>query len=180
MRTIWAFLREDRGSYTIEFCLWIPMFLVFLAATVDASLLYMTHNNMWNAARDTARRASTGEFKNDEEIIDHLEGVLLLGGNRYFLPITEMIDRTGEAGNGPEVRVAIQTTIADASLFNIFGAIDWWFGAYSPGEENYGCASAYEGNIMSCALHAEVKMRLEPALANLNDDDEDDGSGSGT
>ena len=162
MGKISAFLRDERGSYTIEFCLWIPMFLVFLAATVDASLLYLTHNNMWNAARDTARRASTGELGDYAAIVNHLEGTLLLGGNEYWLPPGQGIDPLNK-----EVTVAIQTTIADASLFNIFGAVDWWFGSYSPGEEYYACGEGRGGSIMGCALHAQVVMPLEPAIADL-------------
>ena len=165
MGKISDFLRDEQGSYTIEFCLWIPMFLVFLAATVDASLLYLTHNNMWNAARDAARRASTRELPDWPAVQEHLEGTLLLGGNTYYMPPEES-GKQGFHETKPEVTVVIQTTIADASLFNIFGAIDWWFGAYSPGEVDYtSCADAL-GNIMSCALHAEVTMALEPALAN--------------
>ncbi|HUF56616.1 MAG TPA: TadE/TadG family type IV pilus assembly protein [Thermohalobaculum sp.] len=158
MGLISAFLRDERGSYTIEFCLWIPMFLFFLAATVDASLLYLTHNNMWNAARDAARRASTGELEDYDAIRNHLEGTLLLGGTRYFLPPGQGIDEANK-----EVTVAIQTQVGDASLFNIFGWVGWWFGSYSPGEEGYACNN--DGNIMGCALHAEVRMALEPQLA---------------
>ena len=170
MRQISAFLRDERGSYTIEFCLWIPMFLFFLAATVDASLLYMTHNNMWNAARDTARRASTGELPNYAAIKDHLEDKLLLGGNRYFLPPGQGIE------NG-QVTVAIQTLIADASLFNIFGYVSWWFGSYTPGSVGYGCNN--DGNIMGCALHAEVTMRLEPAITSGQEEEGGGGGGGG-
>lgn len=168
MKKFADFLRDDGGSYTIEFCLWIPVFLVFLAATVDASLLYLTHNNMWNAARDAARRASVGAFGTgegvDAEIREYLEGTLLLGGNRYYLP-------PGQGWGKPEdgeVTVTIQTTVADASLFNIFGAVGWWFGAYSPGETKHACAVSSDrpagGSIMDCALHAQVTMRIEPAL----------------
>lgn len=161
MGRISAFLRDERGSYTIEFCLWIPMFLFFLAATVDASLLYLTHNNMWNAARDAARRGSTGELEDYAAIKQHLEGTLLLGGNQYYLP-------AGQGVNGNEVTVVIQTQIGDASLFNIFGYIGWWFGSYDPGSVGYGCNDG--DNIMGCALHAEVTMALEPALIDSDDD----------
>ena len=156
-----AFLRDERGSYTIEFCLWIPMFLVFLAATVDASLLYLTHNNMWNAARDTARRVSTGEIDSKEEAYEALERRLVYTDGYVFGY------GKGNDGDGNVAKIVVQIPMADASLFNIFAAVNWWFGSFSPGEETYSCGGTNvdsAGTIMGCLLHAEVTMALEPAL----------------
>ena len=56
------FLRDERGSQTIEFVLWIPIIGALMVLITDAFLLYMTHTEMWNVARDTARRMTTGDL----------------------------------------------------------------------------------------------------------------------
>jgi Flp pilus assembly protein TadG len=60
MRGILTFLRDERGSQTIEFVLWLPIIGALLVVISYASILYMTHTEMWNVARDTARRLTVG------------------------------------------------------------------------------------------------------------------------
>ncbi len=62
MGGILTFLRDDRGSQTIEFVLWLPITAALLVIISYASILYTTHTEMWNVARDTARRMTTGLF----------------------------------------------------------------------------------------------------------------------
>ena len=59
MHSVLTFLRDERGSQTIEFVLWIPIIGALMVLITDAFLLYMTHTEMWNVARDTARRMTT-------------------------------------------------------------------------------------------------------------------------
>jgi Flp pilus assembly protein TadG len=66
MRGILTFLRDDRGSQTIEFVLWLPIIGALLVIISYASILYTTHTEMWNVARDTARRMTTGLFDVDK------------------------------------------------------------------------------------------------------------------
>src|ERR1700680_651165 len=56
------FGREQRGSITVEFVIWIPVFLVIMGFIADATMLYLTQADMWNVARDTARRMTTGQL----------------------------------------------------------------------------------------------------------------------
>ena len=62
MRGILTFLRDDRGSQSIEFVLWLPIIGALLVIISYASILYTAHTEMWNVARDTARRMTTGVF----------------------------------------------------------------------------------------------------------------------
>ena len=59
MYSVLTLLRDDRGSQTIEFVLWIPIIGALMVLITDAFLLDMTHTEMWNVARDTARRMTT-------------------------------------------------------------------------------------------------------------------------
>lgn len=57
-----SFLSDDRGSVTIEFVLWVPVFAVIMMLASDASFMYLTMTRMENAARDAARRVSMGQL----------------------------------------------------------------------------------------------------------------------
>ncbi len=59
------FLKNERGSSTIEFVLWIPLFALMLMITSDASFVYLTSTRMENVARDAARRVSMGQISTD-------------------------------------------------------------------------------------------------------------------
>lgn len=61
------FLRDERGSATIEFMLWIPIIVALLVTVIDATTLYITHTEMWNVARNTARQMSSGVIGTEAE-----------------------------------------------------------------------------------------------------------------
>jgi Flp pilus assembly protein TadG len=50
-----AFTRETRGSVTVEFVMWVPVFCGLLMLFADTSLTYMNQSNFWNVSRETAR-----------------------------------------------------------------------------------------------------------------------------
>ncbi len=50
-----VYRKKDDGTVSVEFVLWMPLFLVILALAIDASLLFMSQSNYWSVSRDTAR-----------------------------------------------------------------------------------------------------------------------------
>ena len=114
MQTAIAFFRDERGSYTIEFCLWIPVFFFFLAATIDASMIYLTHNAIWNAARDLARGVTIGQIT-QENYREELGQTLLIGGNDYYAPEPDW--------DGSEIKIIIEMSVSDAGAFGIFSVV---------------------------------------------------------
>jgi len=46
----------------MEIVLWMPFFLFLVFLTIDASLLYWRHGEMWNVARDVARTIAAGSL----------------------------------------------------------------------------------------------------------------------
>lgn len=56
------FLRDETGSVTIEFILWVPVIVALLVLVIDVTTIYITHTEMWNVARDTARRMAKGDL----------------------------------------------------------------------------------------------------------------------
>ncbi len=53
-----SFRAEEGAGVTVEFVLWVPVFLIILALTVDVSMMFLRQANIWYVARDTARQMS--------------------------------------------------------------------------------------------------------------------------
>lgn len=62
-----GFVSDERGAMSVDFILWLPLFLSLLMLVTDASILYMTQTQMWNIARDTARRMTTQQIRSVTE-----------------------------------------------------------------------------------------------------------------
>ena len=57
-----TFFKDEKGAVTMEFTVLVPFFVVLLIFFADASVIYFTHSEMFNAARDISRRMSTGQI----------------------------------------------------------------------------------------------------------------------
>ena len=106
-----GFLRDDRGTATIEFVLWVPVVVFVLLAVVDATVLYLHHTEMWNVSRDVARRISVGEIT-ESEAVDAIKESLFLYSDSYYV-------QTSNPKN-LDVHIYIQTPVSEASVFGIF------------------------------------------------------------
>jgi Flp pilus assembly protein TadG len=52
------FAGRSDGSVTVEFVLWLPVFLSVIMLSTDASVMFMRQSNFWNVSRETARIVS--------------------------------------------------------------------------------------------------------------------------
>lgn len=109
-----AFLRDERAAATIEFVLWVPVIVFILLAAVDATILYLHHTEMWNVARDVARRVSVGEITEDDAV-DAIKEGLYLRSDSYFVQTSDP--------KSIDVQIYIQTPVIEASVFGIFQPI---------------------------------------------------------
>ncbi len=109
VRRLRAFISDDRAVATLEFVIWVPVYLILLVAVTDASILYLTHTEMWNTARDSARRISVGAMT-AADTPDRAGEKLLLGGRTY----------TVAASDAGPVIVEISVNVGDASVFGFF------------------------------------------------------------
>ena len=57
-----AFLRQEGGSATIEFVLWLPIVVAILLLVVDSSMLFMSRSHAMRVLQDTNRLYSVGQF----------------------------------------------------------------------------------------------------------------------
>lgn len=53
-----SFLRADAGSATVEFALWVPVFIGILLLGADASAAFTRQSNFWSVSYETARIVS--------------------------------------------------------------------------------------------------------------------------
>ena len=104
-------VNDDRGATTIEFVMWVPVFVILLVATTDATILYLTHTEMWNVSRDIARRVAVGDISS-ADAVNVAQQELLLYGRTYSVGISP--------DNQLDVVVEITTNVGDASVFGFF------------------------------------------------------------
>ena len=107
------FVKDETGAVTVEFVLWVPVFVLILAITVDASVLFLTQSNLWSIARDTTRIMATGRLLDGTAAADYARGRMSTWG--ADAEINKIIDLD-------EVTLTIRIPIADVSPFNIVGA----------------------------------------------------------
>ncbi len=62
-----AFLRQEGGSATIEFVLWLPIVIAILLLVVDSSMLFMSRSHAMRVLQDTNRLYSVGQFTSDQK-----------------------------------------------------------------------------------------------------------------
>jgi hypothetical protein len=130
------FARKPDGSVTIEFVLWMPVLLLILAFSADASQLYLIRANMWTVAGETARRMTTGQLTSGTAQA-YAAGQLLYPN----LPYTYSFVQGSATASPPVDDVAeISVPIANAS---VFGVLAVW------------------GNFTNSVLDAKVTMRSE-------------------
>ena len=110
MRGFRRFVRDETGAVTVEFTVLVPFFIFLLVIFADAAVLYLTHSEMYNLARDAARRMSTGQFENPNEVVTYSAEHLFLGQRTY----------TVYTSFGPTMSVLVEVPIDDATIFGYF------------------------------------------------------------
>ena len=110
-RLVSQFLRDERGSATIEFVLWVPIFVVILVAATDATILYLHHTEMWNVSRDVARRVAVGDMT-EAEAVNVVQNEMYLYSRAYTVSTSDPTEL--------DVKIMIRTSVADASVFGFF------------------------------------------------------------
>lgn len=109
-------LRDERAAATVEFVLWVPIFMFIILAAIDATVLYLHHTEMWNVSRDVARRVAVGDINENEapEIVSQ-ELFLYKESTAYRVDTSDPSD--------DDVMILIQTPVADADFVGIFQAV---------------------------------------------------------
>ncbi|MEL6265043.1 MAG: TadE/TadG family type IV pilus assembly protein [Pseudomonadota bacterium] len=61
--TAGRFRRDQRGSVSLEYMVWMPVFCLLLLTIVEVSLVLFSHARMWDVARDYGRRVAVGQIE---------------------------------------------------------------------------------------------------------------------
>ncbi|HUF86838.1 MAG TPA: TadE/TadG family type IV pilus assembly protein [Thermohalobaculum sp.] len=107
------FRRDETGSATIEFVLWIPIIVGLLVIVIDVATLYITHSEMWNVARDTARRMVTGNLLTEQEAEQYAIDAMSLRDFPYAVQASYPADPNDP---GSVVEVIIAFNMKDISI----------------------------------------------------------------
>ena len=110
MRSVDRFLRDSKGAVTIEFIVLVPAFVFLMVFFTDVSIIYLTHSEMYNAARDVSRRMATGELKTATEVKTYAAEHLHLGARTYSV----------DPQFGDAMTVTIAIGIDEAVFFGAF------------------------------------------------------------
>ena len=110
MQSVLTFVRDEKGAVTIEFVLWVPIFVGLFVLVTDASIIYLTHSEMWSVARDTTRRMTTGQITTRAEAADWAASHLFLGNRSYMI----------DPDFGGEMNVTIAIGLDGAAIFGFF------------------------------------------------------------
>lgn len=104
------FWKQEDGNATVEFVLWLPLIMGIVVGAFDLNIVLMTQNNMYNVARDTARRVSIGELTAAQ-------------AQKYALSkLTYMnFDYGVDVTVGKDVVVQINTNLSDVATLGIMG-----------------------------------------------------------
>jgi Flp pilus assembly protein TadG len=111
MHSLSHFFRDERGSQTIEFVLWVPIIGALMVLVTDAFNIYMTHTEMWNVARDTARRMTMGDITSKADAETYASSQLSLFDYPYSVAAIHDPDTS------MTVRVALN--VGDSSFFGL-------------------------------------------------------------
>ena len=102
-----AFLRDDRGAISVEFTVLVPFFVLLLVFFADATVIYLTHSEMFNTARELSRRMATGQIQTQAQAEAYVADKLLLGQRTYYVWTDFHNDKS----------VAVVIDVVDAAIF---------------------------------------------------------------
>ena len=60
------FSEDEDGSHTIEFVLWVPIFILILSLVVDVCFLFLAQSRMFDVASDATRRLAIRQMTEAE------------------------------------------------------------------------------------------------------------------
>ena len=105
---------DESGATTVEFVLWVPVFMFILMITVDVSLLFLRQSNLWQVARDTARQVSIRHWSGD--VVGQAEAYAVANGTFSGDVPTAKVVITGNT----LVQVQLAVPMSEVGVFGIF------------------------------------------------------------
>ena len=114
-------LASDAGSVSVEFMLWMPLVFLIILFTVDVALIYLKQADMWNVARDQARRLSVSTTYTNADAQTNTP-LQLFSSLQSAAGLT--VVATGGATPSTDKVVTITVPLCQTSLFGVVGCYD--------------------------------------------------------
>ncbi|NNU79122.1 pilus assembly protein [Halovulum dunhuangense] len=117
-----GFLRRDEngGTNTIEFVLWLPIFIFVVCLVVDVCFLFLSQAIMFDVASDTARRAALGLFNGIDEAARNAAAEDFAADAATFLGVRPAVDASVDTN---PVSIVITHDPSAIDLTGVFGFI---------------------------------------------------------
>lgn len=113
-RRLLSAARDDRGSISVEYALWMSLFAAVFTLVADLTSIFTANSAMWHAGHDAARRLSVSEMT-VEEVRAHVRDSL---GPRFGETV-----RVDAWATDPVV-VEIAVPFAEATVFGMVPGLD--------------------------------------------------------
>ena len=105
------FKDKEHGSASVEFVLWMPLFVAITMLVIDTSVLCTSQSNYWSVSRDTARLVSRYAMTEaDAEAYATAQASILWSAPTADVTI-----------NGSTVTVNLTAPATELSIFNALG-----------------------------------------------------------
>lgn len=112
---------EDGGTNTIEFVLWLPIFILILSIVVDVCFMFLAQAVMYDVASDTARRMAVGRFADTTAAEASANTAAAFNGTNASSTVT--------VGSDSVITVVIRHNVRDVDVIGVFGSVASTFGS---------------------------------------------------
>lgn len=106
---------EDGGTNTIEFVLWLPIFILILSVVVDVCFMFLAQAVMYDVASDTARRVAVGTAPAAARAQAQTNATF-----NGAVPTVTIDDNKNGSG---VVEVVISHNVRDVDVVGVFGSV---------------------------------------------------------
>ncbi|AWB47714.1 hypothetical protein HYN69_03645 [Gemmobacter aquarius] len=70
------FRRDDRGSFTVEALIWLPIFVVVMCMTADTAMIYAKQSQVMRVVQDANRAYAVGKFADAASTQNYILGLV--------------------------------------------------------------------------------------------------------
>lgn len=106
-----TFLGDEKGAVTTEFVVLVPFFVFLMIFFADTTVIYFTHSEMFNTARDISRRMSTGQIETEDQALAYASQRLYLGNRLYTVDVDFA---------SADMPVSIGMPVGQAAIFGVW------------------------------------------------------------
>lgn len=104
--------RDETGSLTIEYCLWMPVFLAIIVLVLDTSILFAKHTSLMKLTSSITRQLSVGSL-NDGDVTDYM-----VSEGYDTADFTATVTRPGS-----EVRLAVEIEVSSLEAAGLYSRL---------------------------------------------------------